>query len=558
MTDSPAPGAVTASPAVPAIGAGSDGLRGLLALVLAGTALRLALVWAGWCDNRVVADDAFYYFTIARHLAAGHGVTFDGLAPTNGFHPLWLLLLTPLFAATDALRAGSWTAIHLALSLCAWLDVVSGVLLWRLLRALGCARGAHWAAAAWFLSPFTVLLTLRGMESALTVTLFALWLVLVARALQAPGHAGAEPVEAAASVPGAGAGALVGFATGLAFLARTDNGPFLGLALAVVALAAVPRGRGGWRRALGFLAAAGGTAALVALPWFLWNLAALGTPWQVSGAAKLANPQIFGHVPRDPGNTLRFLAALVWVPAYFAAGESMKHRTAFLAVATVEWAVLAALLPFLLGALWRPRVAATRALVAGLTAYLLVHAVAYALVLRTYVVWYATVPTFILIVLFAGLAGERLVGRLPPRGRATLAVAALLLAGGTFAQYFRAAGVRPRGEEIVVRPILTRIARLAPGTRTVGVFNAGAAGYFAPEIGPFTVVNLDGLVNNPAVAAWRRGAYLEYLERNVDVVIDDADGTLNFLLGPGNRARFDARYPRWSPGSLVCGPRPSP
>ena len=124
-----------------------------------------------------------------------------------------------------------------------------------------------------------------------------------------------------------------------------------------------------------------------------------------------------------------------------------------------------------------------------------------------------------------------------------------------FAQYFHATQVRSRGEELVVRPILTKIASQAPGTRTVGVFNAGAAGYFAPEIGPFTVVNLDGLVNNPSVAAWQAGRYLEYLDRNVDVVIDDADATLDFLLGPGNRPRFDERYPRWAAGSLVCGPR---
>ena len=111
-----------------------DSGRGLLALALAGLALRLALAWSGACDNRVIADDAFYYFTIARHAAAGHGVTFDGLAPTNGFHPLWLVLLIPLFSAAAALRAGSWTAVHLALSLCALLDLATGALLWRLLR----------------------------------------------------------------------------------------------------------------------------------------------------------------------------------------------------------------------------------------------------------------------------------------------------------------------------------------------------------------------------------------------------------------------------------------
>jgi hypothetical protein len=543
-------------PTASAAAAPASGLRGLLTLALLGTALRLALVWAGWCDNRVVGDDAFYYFAIARHIAAGLGPTFDGLAPTNGFHPLWLLLLVPLFAAVNALRVGSWTAVHLTLSLCALLDLGSGVLLWRLLRRLGCPRGAHWATAAWFLSPFTVLLSLRGLESALTVTLFALWLTLVARAFDSGVGARALPPAAAPLQPGAGWGALVGAATGLAFLARTDNGPFLGFTLAIMT-GAVLRARRDWARALRFLGAAGAVALLVALPWFLWNLAAFGTPWQVSGAVKLQNPQVFGHVPGDPGSLLRFLVAFVWVPAYFAAGETMKQRPAFLTIATVEWVVLGALLPFLARACWRPRTPALRRLVLGTAAYLLAHATVYALVLRSYVVWYATVPTFTLVLLFAGVAAEDLLERRRAALRIALAAAALLVAGGTYAQYFAATRVRPRGEEMVVRPILTKIARLAPGTRAVGVFNAGAAGYFAPEIGPFTVVNLDGLVNNAAVAAWRNGRYLEYLEEHVDVVIDDADGMLNFLLGPGNRARFDARYPQWPGGSLVHGLRPA-
>mgnify|MGYP001100851924 CR=1 FL=1 len=91
------------APATTLSAAGTDGRRGLIALALLGTALRLGLVWSGACDNRVVADDAFYYFAIARNVAAGLGPTFDGLAATNGFHPLWLLLLTPVFALAHAL-----------------------------------------------------------------------------------------------------------------------------------------------------------------------------------------------------------------------------------------------------------------------------------------------------------------------------------------------------------------------------------------------------------------------------------------------------------------------
>ena len=43
-------------------------------------------------------DDSFYYFQIARNLAAGQFSTFDGgITRTNGYHPLWMLLLTPFY-----------------------------------------------------------------------------------------------------------------------------------------------------------------------------------------------------------------------------------------------------------------------------------------------------------------------------------------------------------------------------------------------------------------------------------------------------------------------------
>ena len=48
-------------------------------------------------------DDSFYYFQIARNMAAGQFSTFDGgITQTNGYHPLWLLLITPFYWLMDA------------------------------------------------------------------------------------------------------------------------------------------------------------------------------------------------------------------------------------------------------------------------------------------------------------------------------------------------------------------------------------------------------------------------------------------------------------------------
>lgn len=64
----------------------------------------LPLVWAGliaatFTHERVLllsTDDSFYYHVIGRNFAAGLGWTFDGMHPTNGFHPLWHFMLVAL------------------------------------------------------------------------------------------------------------------------------------------------------------------------------------------------------------------------------------------------------------------------------------------------------------------------------------------------------------------------------------------------------------------------------------------------------------------------------
>jgi hypothetical protein len=44
----------------------------------------------------IFRDDAFYYFVIAKNIVTTGFSSFDGVLPTNGYHPLWLVLLLPL------------------------------------------------------------------------------------------------------------------------------------------------------------------------------------------------------------------------------------------------------------------------------------------------------------------------------------------------------------------------------------------------------------------------------------------------------------------------------
>ncbi|MBN1433830.1 hypothetical protein JW921_03665 [Candidatus Fermentibacterales bacterium] len=77
---------------------------GLCLLSLAVGVLVLALF------GPIPVDDGYYYLGIASNLAEGRGFSFDGINPTNGFHPLWQLLLVPVMAVSGGGVPALWLA----------------------------------------------------------------------------------------------------------------------------------------------------------------------------------------------------------------------------------------------------------------------------------------------------------------------------------------------------------------------------------------------------------------------------------------------------------------
>lgn len=105
----------------------------LLAIVPAILWVALLLSAAGTFWS-LVYDDSFYYWQIGRNLATGHGSSFDGIHPTNGYHPLWMLFCAGLYALGLSGEAAPLTALlaQVLLFAGAWLLLGRSVL--RLLR----------------------------------------------------------------------------------------------------------------------------------------------------------------------------------------------------------------------------------------------------------------------------------------------------------------------------------------------------------------------------------------------------------------------------------------
>ncbi len=116
--------------------------RATAPLIVAGFSLAVALfsaVLIRYTDN-FFADDSYFYLQVASNLARGLGSTFNEMMPTNGYHPVWLLVCTGVFLMVPNKIA----AVHVVGVVLALLNMGALLLLRRALLRAG-ARSWWWA-----------------------------------------------------------------------------------------------------------------------------------------------------------------------------------------------------------------------------------------------------------------------------------------------------------------------------------------------------------------------------------------------------------------------------
>jgi len=243
---------------------------GLLSLIVL---LRIIYISTATIDSVVfrITDDAYYYLNTARNIVLGFGVTFDRMNPTNGFHPLWMLCLLPVFAlfpnTVDApVRLVSGGLVAMA-----------GVTAWLAFQTI----------REWFGRPVAAIMVpvlgvpvianhmLNGMETGLL-------LLLLCAAIRL--DQGWGVLAASASV---GRSVLFGLLLGLVFLSRLDSVFIICCVFAAWGMQYVRRPTPTGLR--GILAAAG-ACGLLGASFVVWNLCTFGHAMPISGAIKSSFP----------------------------------------------------------------------------------------------------------------------------------------------------------------------------------------------------------------------------------------------------------------------------
>jgi hypothetical protein len=456
-------------------------LRSVLLVTLLGAALAARLYVAlrplTRSNPTSLPDDAFYDFGIARHLALGEGPTFDGFTPTNGFHPLWVALLVPIWRLASPMdRLGP---VHAAMVLGTVLDVLSLLAIWRLCRVrLAFSLTSTVIAVGWIaFNPFQIVMATCGLEAPLALLLLVLLLDedLATRWRPAP--------RLRWSV-----------IAGLALLARAD------LVILICALAAARA----WRQAPSVArlatSARGPVIGLVVAgaiyaPWLLYSRLTTGR-WVPSSAVAL--PFSFAELPRVWGyETVAQMTRLRM--SAFALIDAFATTLASMGVGKVVAAVLVGGGIVAVSLVRSPGIRRMSPYWAGLALLLVVHGA----IRRVFRDWYAF-PFSLAYALLVGQAALGL-GRTAPRRWLPQALVAAVLAMSIGLEardrlrvgYFGVFGFDPR---------------VPAFTERRGDTDGGVWCYLAGGNG----ANLDGIVNWNALDALRAGTMLDYI-RNAQI-----------------------------------------
>ncbi len=229
------------------------------------TSMRTASPFPHLCD-KPVGEDAYYMMTVARNIARGEGIVYNGGKRTTGIQPLVTFLYAGAFWIVEKAGGDRWALVRAVLVIGIISHILLALLLGRISMHLasedpGARAQAYVLGSCFALLNFTLFrLSTYGLETSIyliALTLSVLTTIRFSRKARATWR------------DAAGLGCLFGIAA----LIRID---FLAIASVFLLIALLRRKLGFWQTAL-----TGSLTLLFVSPWLLW-VKSVGGSWMPS------------------------------------------------------------------------------------------------------------------------------------------------------------------------------------------------------------------------------------------------------------------------------------
>jgi len=112
----------------------------------------------------ILIDDSFYSLKIAKNFADGMGLSVDGIHPTNGIQPLYLLILLPIFYL---IRQNLFTPITIAISITSIFNLFTGYFIYRIVKGISNFSAGVFSLFLWCFSMTVINLGINGLETSI-------------------------------------------------------------------------------------------------------------------------------------------------------------------------------------------------------------------------------------------------------------------------------------------------------------------------------------------------------------------------------------------------------
>lgn len=442
-------------------------------------------------EYKIIPDDSFYYFQTARHIAAGNGSTFDGTSRHNGYHPLWMILMLPIYAAVpdDISQPGPMSAIRAIMLLGIALDLAAAYFVFLIAAYFTkSANLAILAAALRLLDPYAVMHSVDGLETPL------LGLMIAAALFASKSQIMGTPMTKSRS-------AILGVLLGLLMLSRTDAVFFAGTLLIVLLFAAQNK-----RAAFVKIFRAGVIASIIVMPWLLFSKLYIGTWGQSSSdAAPYVSHVAFVH----------YYGASEGIPWLHGIRNQIRFALSQgLHLSPLGFLILPSAAIFMMWMFFGKRRTRWILLFIAPTAYCLslfvIHA-GWRWMVRD---WYFA-PLYLFISIFVPMLLSEAIVKFPGLKNIAPIIFGLAITVSFAVKGYGdwQTGLWPAQKGGMKAAGDTR--KMLPAGTKIGSTDAGVAGYF----GPPGLVNLDGVVNESARRAILDGRLLQYcIDNGITVV----------------------------------------